>query len=191
MDKIRRSIFRLGVLLLTLGLVGCGGEETTPAPPGVPPDLPPLTLRSEAFAQGEAIPAQYTCDGADTSPPLSWEAPPEGTQSLALIMDDPDAPGGVWTHWVVYNLPPDTRSLAVERPAGETLPGGGVQGANSWGDPTYGGPCPPSGEHRYIFTLYALDTELELEPGAEKTAVLAAMEGRILARGSLMGTYQQ
>lgn len=173
-----------------IGLGACGGAETPP-PPAAPPDLPPLALRSEAFVQGEAIPAQYTCDGADVSPPLSWEAPPQGTQSLALIMDDPDAPRGVWTHWALYNLPPERRALAAERPSQETLPDGGVQGANSWGDLGYGGPCPPDGEHRYNFTLYALDTELDLDAGAEKTAVLAAMEGHILAQGSLMGTYQR
>ncbi|MBN1219775.1 MAG: YbhB/YbcL family Raf kinase inhibitor-like protein [Anaerolineae bacterium] len=142
-------------------------------------------ITSPAFVQGETIPVKYTCDGEDISPPLQWSDLPAGTQSLALISDDPDAPMGTWVHWIVYNLPADTRKL----PEQVSLPANSVDGKNSWGRTGYGGPCPPSGTHRYFFKLYALDTMLDLAAGANKTKLLQAMEGHILAQAELMGTY--
>ena len=148
-------------------------------------------LTSSAFAAGESIPPRYTCDGDDVSPLLEWTDPPAGTQSLALICDDPDAPVGTWVHWVLYDLPAETRTLPEAVPADADLPGGGRNGENSWRRLGYGGPCPPSGTHRYFFKLYALDTVLGLDAGAGKKQVLKAMEGHVLAQVELMGTYSR
>lgn len=148
-------------------------------------------LTSTAFAQGDPIPAKYTCDGQDISPPLGWSDPPEGTRSFALINDDPDAPVGTWDHWVIYNLPSETRSLPEAVSSDAELPDGSRNGQNSWRRLGYGGPCPPSGTHRYFFKLYALDTALGLDPGAGKQQVLTAMEGHILGQAELMGVYSR
>lgn len=167
----------------------------TPAPtatsaPVATATVAPFAITSDAFDHEAAIPVKYTCDGDDISPALAWTDPPDGTQTFALIMDDPDAPGGTWVHWVVYNLPADTRGLPEAVASDADLPGG-VQGKNSWPRDAYGGPCPPSGTHRYFFTLYAVDTQLALEPGATKAEVLMVVEGHILAETSVMGTYQR
>jgi Raf kinase inhibitor-like YbhB/YbcL family protein len=146
---------------------------------------------SPAFEEGGAIPARYTCDGLDVSPPLSWGSVPDGTRSLALIADDPDAPSGTFVHWVLYNLPPDTRRLPEDVPNRETLPGGAAQGVNGAGGVGYMGPCPPSGTHRYFFKVYALDTRSNLGAGATKEDLVGAMEGHILAEGRLVGTYRR
>lgn len=146
-----------------------------------------LTLTSTAFAAGEPIPAKYTCDGVNVSPPLSWGAPPAGTQSFTLILDDPDAPAGVWDHWLLFNIPADLRNL----PERAGAPAGSVDGKNSWGRTGYGGPCPPRGTHRYFFKLYALDTKLDLPAGAAKSQLLRAMEGHILAQAELMTVYSR
>ena len=146
-------------------------------------------LTSPAFAHGEPIPRKYTCDGEDVSPPLHWSAPPQGAQSLALIADDPDAPVGTWVHWVLYNLPAETRGLPEAVPPDADLPDGSRHGRNSWRRLGYGGPCPPSGTHRYFFKLYALDTALDLAPGASKKQLLRAMKGHILIQAELMGVY--
>ncbi len=151
----------------------------------------PFTLKSSAFAHGEPIPTRYTCQGQDVSPPLSWEGAPASTQSFALIMDDPDAPAQTWVHWVLYNLPADVRALPEGVTAEGALPAQAAQGRNSWGREGYGGPCPPSGTHRYFFKLYALDSFLELPHGASKAELLRAMEGHILAQAQLMGTYHK
>ena len=155
----------------------------------------PLTLTSSAFAQNGAIPAKYTCDGDDTSPPLAWSGVPAGAKSLALIVDDPDAPDPaapkrVWVHWVVYNLPPGDGSLP-EGASGGQLPGGAVEGTNDWPRLGYGGPCPPVGRHRYFFKLYALDTALPDSGRATKAELERAMKGHILEQTELMGTYQR
>jgi Raf kinase inhibitor-like YbhB/YbcL family protein len=149
----------------------------------------PFELTSSAFAAGGSIPSRYTCDGEDISPPLAWTDPPQGTQSFALICDDPDAPVGTWVHWVLYNLPAETQTLPGAVPPDADLPGGGQHGENSWRRLGYGGPCPPSGTHRYFFKLYALDTVLDLAAGAGKKQLLRAMEGHILAQAELMGVY--
>ena len=151
----------------------------------------PFVLTSTAFTQGKPIPAVYTCTSRDISLTLAWGDPPEGTQSLALIMDDPDAPVGTWVHWVIYNIPAAARRLPENIPPDATLADGSLQGKNSWGRPGYGGPCPPSGTHRYFFKLYALDTMLNLPSGASKQQLLQAMEGHILAQVELMGTYKK
>ena len=143
----------------------------------------PIQITSAAFEEGTTIPVKYTCDGEDISPPLAWSGVPDGTKSLVLITDDPDAPVGTWVHWVLFNLPADTNSLP------EGVQGVGTDGNNSWRRPGYGGPCPPSGTHRYFFKLYALDTALEVEPGMTKQDLLDAMQGHILAIGQLMGTF--
>ncbi|OKH13478.1 hypothetical protein NIES592_12585 [Fischerella major NIES-592] len=148
-----------------------------------------MHLHSPAFLTGNSIPSQYTCDGDNLSPPLSWDSPPNGTVSFALIMEDPDAPKETFTHWVVYNLPDHIEYLPEGVVNHATLPGGGVQGKNDFGQLGFGGPCPPSGTHRYFFKLYALDQILDLPPGASKADVIAAMEGHVLEAAELMGRY--
>lgn len=152
-----------------------------------------LTLTSSAFSQNGKIPKQYTCDGEDISPPLSWSNLPKGTQSLALIVDDPDAPDPrapkmVWVHWVLYNIPPDAEGL----PEGVSqLPPGTKEGLNDWKRTGYGGPCPPIGEHRYFFKLYALDTVLPDLGHPTKRQLEQAMQGHILEETALIGTYRR
>ncbi len=150
-----------------------------------------IKITSSAFEDGGLIPAKYTCDGADVSPPLQWDAVPEGTKSIALICDDPDAPMGTWVHWVLFNLPSDAKELAENIPTEETLPNGAKQGVNDFGRVGYGGPCPPGGTHRYFFKIYALDTEVGLEAGADKRRLLKTMEGHILGQGQLIGKYKR
>lgn len=150
-----------------------------------------LQLNSTAFGDGDMIPRKYTCDGPDVSPPLSWTGIPEGTRSLALICDDPDAPMGTWVHWVAFNIPPAVDHLPEGIPRQNELPAGGMQGRNDFRRVGYGGPCPPSGTHRYFFKLYALDAELDLDSKATKADVERAMQGHILAQGQLMGRYKR
>lgn len=148
-----------------------------------------IELTSSAFAQGQPIPERYSCKGEDISPALAWGEPPAGTQSFALIMDDPDAPVGTWVHWVLFNIPASARSLPEAFPSDATLPDGSMSGNSSFGGPGYGGPCPPSGTHRYFFKLYALDEMLAINAGASKGELEKAMVGHILAHGELMGTF--
>lgn len=153
-----------------------------------------MTLTSPAFENGEQIPSKYTCEGEDISPPLAWEGVPEGTKSLVLILDDPDAPDPeapkmVWVHWVVYNIPPDIKNLPENVSRAGLAPGIAL-GMNDFKKTGYGGPCPPVGRHRYFHKLYALDTTLNLEEAA-KADVEDAMEGHVLARTELIGTYQK
>ena len=158
-----------------------------------------ITITSPAFKEGGMIPAKYTCDGADISPPLQWDAVPEGTGSIALVCDDPDAPMGTWVHWVLFNLPSTTTALAEKVPPNKTLANGARQGTNDFRKIGYGGPCPPSGTHRYFFKIYALDAQLDLQAGADKPRLLKAMQsregsltgGHILAEGQLMGKYKR
>jgi len=162
------------------------GEAQASPTPG---ETQPFTLSSPAFAQGAAIPQQFTCQGDNISPELAWSEPPAGTRSLALLVEDPDAPLGTWVHWVVYNLPADARGLPENVSAGD-LPSGAIQGKTSFGRPGYGGPCPPSGQHHYYFRLYALDTPLD-SPDLDKAALLKAMQGHSLAQAEWMGVYQK
>ena len=154
-----------------------------------------FTLRSSAFDQGAEIPRRHSCEGDDASPPLAWSAPPAGTRSFALIVDDPDAPDPkapkrTWVHWVVYDLPADARALAEGAGAG-ALPPGARSGKNDWGRPDWGGPCPPIGRHRYFHKLYALDTQLGDLRTPTKAALARAMEGHVLGQSELMGTYEK
>ena len=151
-----------------------------------------IRLWSPAFEQGGQIPRRHTCDGEDLSPPLRWDGVPEGAASLALVVDDPDAPRGTWVHWVLYDLEPTLDGLAEGVPGDEVLPGGARQGRNDFRRVGYGGPCPPpDGAHRYVFTLHALARRLGLAAGATKGALLAAMEGGVLGSGRLIGTYRR
>ncbi len=153
-----------------------------------------FSITSPAFAADQKIPEQYTCDGKDSSPPLLWKNTPEGTQSLVLIMDDPDAPDPeapkmTWVHWLLYNLPADSSGLA-EAVTDNQLPIGTLQGANSWNRTGYGGPCPPIGRHRYFFKLYALNSTLSDLSDPDKDSLLQSMQGHVLEETVLMGTYQ-
>ncbi len=151
-----------------------------------------LALTSSSFNSGADIPKKFTCEGQDVSPALNWDGAPQGTQSFALIADDPDAPAGTWVHWVVYDLPAATRQLAEGVAKTDEVPGGGRQGINDFRRVGYGGPCPPPGKpHRYFFKLYALDSMLSLKPRASKKDVEQAMKGHILAQAELMGKYKR
>jgi len=150
-----------------------------------------ITITSSAFTEGGMIPRQYTCDGEDISPPLAWTGVPEGTKSIALICDDPDAPVGTWVHWVLFNIPPSTRDLPASVPPKEALDNGAKHGTNDFRKLGYGGPCPPGGTHRYYFKLYALDAEIPSEAGITKAQLLKEMEGHILAEGQLLGRYRR
>jgi Raf kinase inhibitor-like YbhB/YbcL family protein len=147
-------------------------------------------LTSSAFKEGERIPDRHTCEGDDLSPPLHWSVPPAATKSFALIADDPDAPGGMWVHWVIYNLSLDLRGLPEGIPAKEHWLNGALQGLTDFKRVGYGGPCPPPGKpHRYYFKLYALDAVLTLKPRATKSQVLEACKGHVLAEAQLMGRF--
>ena len=175
---MKRLILLLLVMqggILTTGVLGKGVFK-----------MEKLTVTSAAFAEGAAIASKYTCDGKDASPPLAIGAIPAETRSLALIMDDPDAPGGMWVHWVVWNIPAQTREIPENG-----LPAGAIQGRNDWKRNGYGGPCPPSGTHRYFFKLYALDTTLTLAPSATKADLERAMLGHVIAAGQIMSTYKR
>jgi Raf kinase inhibitor-like YbhB/YbcL family protein len=154
-----------------------------------------LKLGSPRFANGEAIPREYSCEGRDVSPPLVWSGVPAGTRSLALVVDDPDAPDPrnprmTWVHWVLYDLPPDSAGLA-EGVAPADLPAGARQGRNDWKRTGWGGPCPPIGRHRYFFKLFALDRELGDLREPTKQALERAMQGHLLGRAELVGTYEK
>lgn len=170
---------KMGLLLLSICIILAQGGLTMA-----------MDIESASFEHGQTIPRKHTCDGPDLSPPLEWSGVPTGTQSLALVADDPDAPMGTWVHWVIYDLPGETRALPEGIPTTETLPRGGVQGRNDFGRVGYGGPCPPPGRpHRYFFKLYALNARVNLPPGATEQDIQKAMEGHILAEAELMGTY--
>lgn len=186
-----RALYLLPALSLTLLIF----------PPGQPPIVAAeertmtMTLTSPAFRQNGEIPAQYTCQGADVSPPLEWSGVPANTKSLALIVDDPDAPDPAapkltWVHWVLYNIPP-TATRLPDGAAAQALPGGTREGINDFKRAAYGGPCPPVGRHRYFHKLYALDTVLPDLKGPSKAALEKAMQGHVLTHAELIGTYQK
>lgn len=150
-----------------------------------------MKLTCTAFEEGASIPTKYTCDGPDVSPSLSWTGIPEEAGSLVLIVDDPDAPAGTWVHWVLVDVDPSSPGLPEDVPPDPRPEVGGVHGENDFGNLGYGGPCPPDGEHRYFFRLYALEGTLDLEPGVGRAEVDAALEGRILDRCELMGRYER
>ncbi|NOH01274.1 MAG: YbhB/YbcL family Raf kinase inhibitor-like protein [Chloroflexi bacterium] len=195
------------VLILTLGFLACSSSQVSPAetediPAASVPTVAPTVveniqevdvkfeLTSPAFANGDSIPADFSCKGRDVSPALAWTEPPAGAQSFALIMDDPDAPVGTWVHWVIYNIPASARGLPESVPTDPQLRDGSVQGVTSARSTGYHGPCPPSDTHRYFFKLYALDTMLSMQ-SADKKQLLAAMEGHVLGTAELMGTFSR
>ena len=178
------------VCALVIALAACGGDDDdgggvteTPAATG------PVIFTSEAFSSGGAIPLEYSCDGDNISPPLTWSRLPAGTESLVLTIDDPDADRFV--HWVVYDLPPDSVGLDANVPPEGELADGSRQGTNSRGETGYTGPCPPGGEHEYVFRIYALDAETGLEAGASLAEVEAAIADHVLALSELVGTYSR
>jgi hypothetical protein len=181
---------RLNVLFAT-AMLGClvtasGADQLQPLKTMI------LPITSTAFAEGQPIPAKYSCEGRNISPPLQWTNMPANTKSIALIADDPDAPVGTWVHWVLYDLPANATGLPEDVAKTQFISGNARQGLNSWPHLGYGGPCPPPGKpHRYFFKLYALDAMLGLKPGLTKKDLLKAMEGHVLAEGQLMGTYQR
>jgi Raf kinase inhibitor-like YbhB/YbcL family protein len=190
MQRIAWAVIVTGILM-----VSCQAQDQSqPAADSSKPEMEAdsamaLTISSSAFDEAGMIPKKYTCDSVNVSPPLSWSGVPDGAQSIALTCDDPDAPSKTWVHWVMYNIPPDTGSLTEGVPRDPVLPNGAVQAFTDFNLVGYGGPCPPSGTHRYYFKLYALDTKLELEGRVTKQVLLAAMEGHVLAEGVLMGRY--
>jgi len=182
---MRASPLATALLLAATIFPGCHGSTV------LGQGKPDLQLTSPSFANGE-IPKRFTCDGDDTSPQLEWVAPPAATQSFALTVVDHDAPVGAFVHWVLYDLPPETRGLPEGVPKQDQLPDGSHQGQNDFDKIGYGGPCPPGGSsHRYTFSLYALDSKLNLAPGATRSQVEDAAKGHILARGQLIARYKR
>jgi Raf kinase inhibitor-like YbhB/YbcL family protein len=145
-----------------------------------------LSISSPAFQNNQMMPRKFTCQGSDMNPPLQFSGIPNGTKSLVLIMDDPDAPMSTWDHWILWNIPADTAMIAED-----SVPEGAAQGVNSWGNYSYGGPCPPSGTHRYMFKLSALDTRLGIDETSKKHELESAMQGHILAHAELIGLYRK
>jgi Raf kinase inhibitor-like YbhB/YbcL family protein len=175
------------LLLAGLASGGCSQE-----PKSATGHVAKIQLTSAAFADGQPIPVKYTADALDISPPLAWTNAPAGTKCFALIADDPDAPAGDWTHWLVYDLPPSTASLGEDQLKVAQFSNGTKQGLNDFQKTGYNGPAPPPGKaHRYYFKLYALDAMTGLAPGATKAALLKAMEGHVLGEGQLKATYQR
>jgi Raf kinase inhibitor-like YbhB/YbcL family protein len=177
----RRSPLAAAVVVALLA--ACGGDDVEGPPPSAPDRI---RLTSTAFADGAAIPAQFSCDGDDVSPPLEWSDVPEGTRSLALLMEDPDASGGTFVHWSLFGIPPETTGLRSAQ-----VPADAREGKNSFGDEGYGGPCPPEDDprHRYVFMLYALRSPLDLDAGASPEEVRAAISDAATARGRLTGLF--
>jgi Raf kinase inhibitor-like YbhB/YbcL family protein len=181
MEKVAWALQGLGLMLvvgLFIYLLDHGTQETMTKKND-------MLVRSPAFEHEATIPKKYTCDGEDTSPPLAIDGVSEDTESLAIIVEDPDAPGGVWDHWVHFNIPGDIDRI------GEGEISDGTPGKNSWGTLGYRGPCPPNGSHRYLFKVYALNTMLTLSEGATKTDVLEALEGHVIESTTLMGRYER
>lgn len=177
-------------LLVLFCLIGCAGAST-PDPPATPPStredpMVTLTVTSPAFEAGKPIPTRFTCEGANVSPALQWTGLPAGAKSIAVIVDDPDAPVGTWNHWVLWNVPPTATGL--EEGSHE-----GVSGTSDFKRPGYGGPCPPKGHgaHRYFFKVFALDTTLDLPVATRRKALETAMKGHVSGKGELMGTYSR
>jgi len=184
---------RVALWMTLLTIIAVGAVSCTVSEPELPDEGEmTLSLSSPVFQEGEGITITYTCDGQDISPPLTWGEPPSETQSFALIMDDPDAPGGVFTHWLLFNLPADSRELPEAVPPDNELENGALQGKNDFDEIGYGGPCPPPGyTHHYRFTIYALDQAPDLMAGASRKQVIDAITGHILAWGQLTGIYQR
>jgi len=186
------------IILISFVLCGCKQEEKTIPEKKEEQTVRPerkdtinMEIKSSAFENEGMIPSEYTCDGKNISPQFKWENIPDHTKSLALICDDPDAPAGDWVHWVIFNIPPDVTELEENIPPGKELKNGTVQGLNDFRKNGYGGPCPPSGTHRYYFKLFALDIMLAPDANAKKSDLLDAMQGHILAQAQIMGKYKR
>ncbi len=176
--------------VFALALVACGGDDDDGGGASLTPvETGPVIFTSEAFSSGGAIPIEYSCDGDNISPPLAWSRLPAGTESLALTMDDPDANG--YVHWVMYNIPPDSVGLGADTLPDEELDDSSLQGVNSRGEIGYTGPCPPGGEHQYVFRIYALNAAIDLEAGATLAEVEAAIADHVLALSELVGTFSR
>jgi len=207
---MRRLTVILALCVLPVALIACKGAKqqqpsgtaTTPGAMGAQDTaasghnkaggmaMGAITVTSTAFTDGTTIPKQYTCEGKDMSPPLSWSGVPSSAKTVAMILDDPDAPMGTWTHWVIWNIPATTTTLSEGMAKDASVSGGIRQGKNSWPKTGYNGPCPPPGKaHRYYFTLYALDTSLSIPDSSNRSQLEAAMKGHILAQGQLLGMY--
>ena len=189
-----RALILAAAIFLGFAVFATGAAETDLSGISMEDMIMTMTLTSASFPHNGAIPKRYTCDGEDISPPLKWAGLPNGTKSLALIVDDPDAPDPAapkltWVHWVLYNIPPAATGLREALPVKE-LPAGTLQGLNDWKRTGYGGPCPPIGRHRYFHKLYALDSVIPDLGTPSKAALEKAMQGHILARAELTGTYQ-
>ncbi|MDI6776717.1 MAG: YbhB/YbcL family Raf kinase inhibitor-like protein [Syntrophales bacterium] len=180
-----RKLFLMAILVFLLTFLSLDGTQAQMKGGKT------MEIKSTAFKEGGMIPAKYTCDGVDVSPPLEWSNFPKETKSFALICDDPDAPMGTWVHWVIYDIPAGITQLPENVAPQRELASGGKQGTNDFRKIGYGGPCPPRGEHRYYFKLYALDGATDLKPGATKEQLLKAMKGHILAEAQLMGKYKR
>src|SRR5215469_1304123 len=175
-------------------LMACSKSDSpgTPSGPDAEKTAMNIQITSTAFTDGNPIPTEFTCDGSDVSPDLKWSGAPDGTKSVALICDDPDAPGGTFVHWVIYGIPAGENQLPKAVPSTPTLPSGARQGKNGFGTTGYRGPCPPrGGAHRYFFRLYALDAAIDAPAGASRAQIDAAMKGHIIAQGQVMGKYQR
>lgn len=198
-----RAVQPICCLLAILALSACKAEPKStgqslikqnqqPSPTSAIQLTRVIPLSSKAFANLRPIPKRYSCQDENISPPLNWGKVPGNTRSVVLILDDPDAPGGTWLHWLVYNIPPEIIALPENLPKGETLSLGALQGLNDFKQVGYGGPCPPAGNaHHYHFRLFALDTMLQLEPGASRAQVEAGMKGHVLGEGELVATFKR
>jgi len=180
----RSALFAVAVVGLVVAVAGCSDDETAEPAEVDAPDS--ITVTSEAFDDGGTVPERFTCDGDEVSPPLAWDGVPDDAAALALVVDDPDAPGGTYTHWVVLDVPPGVTSVDEGG-----VPDGGVEVENSSGDASYAGPCPPSGTHHYRFMVYALSEETGLDPGAALDDALRAIEEAATAQGRLTATYSR
>ena len=181
-----KNVFYFLLIILVLTSVECTNIEKN-----INKGETAMKISSTAFEDGGMIPSKYTCDDINISPGLEWEGVPEGTKSMAIISDDPDAPMGTWVHWVAYSIDPSIKSFEENVPAQGILPNGIKQGKNDFGKLGYGGPCPLGGTHRYFFKLYALDTYIDAHEGLTKAELLKLMEGHILAEAQLMGKYSR
>lgn len=188
-SKMRRKSM-MAVITVLLAAWGCEARDSVQAEEKGEATVT-LNVTSPAFEDGAKIPAKYTADGANVSPPLNWQEIPEGAQSIVIIADDPDAPMGTWVHWLIWNIPAGEAGIRENVPSAEALANGAVQGTTSFNRVGYGGPAPPSGTHRYYFKVYAIDKQLDLAPEARKADVEKAMQGHILAQGQMMGRYSK